>query len=194
MAQEIKDFDEWLATFQAPTVEYFFSYDEEGKVTALYSTFNVGDLINIVKVDTEVADAINSGLETLFSYRVDIRTKQLIKINRFLTHGLVKIDDVLHRVVDKKWSTVDDPDLNIIYDSASSQLSFEINKKYNSTYWAGETEMIFLITAYNDPNQLNDMISVNVADLSKKTFKITPPKKFSIYTRRIFENYVFETL
>jgi hypothetical protein len=51
-----------------------------------------------------------------------------------------------------------------------------------------------LITEYNDPNALIEMISIRAGDITEnaKSFNVVLPKKFSIYTRRIFDKYVFE--
>ena len=57
--------------------------------------------------------------------------------------------------------------------------------------------MKLLITDYNDPNVLYTMITLTVADLveQKKIFEnIELPERFSIYTRRIFKNYVLGDL
>ena len=57
--------------------------------------------------------------------------------------------------------------------------------------------MSFLITDYNDPNILYKMVSLTVSDLveKKKIFKdIELPDRFSVYTRRIFKNYVLGDL
>jgi hypothetical protein len=62
-------------------------------------------------------------------------------------------------------------------------------------YWDGETVMNFLITDYNDPNILHKMISLKISDLiaASKTFRsLDLPETFSVYTRRIFKNYVIE--
>jgi hypothetical protein len=107
---------------------------------------------------------------------------------------LIKIDDVLHRIIDKKWSSIDDPDITVAY-TGSGVLTFSMNSRYaNNIIWDGDTVMIFLITEYNDPNALIEMISIRAGDIteSAKSFNVVLPKKFSIYTRRIFDKYVFE--
>jgi hypothetical protein len=55
--------------------------------------------------------------------------------------------------------------------------------------------MNFLITEYNDPNILYEMISLTVSDLVGKTKiikNLTLPDRYSIYSRRVFKNYVVE--
>jgi hypothetical protein len=78
----------------------------------------------------------------------------------------------------------------------------KVPKKYHpiskrKVIWSGETAMSFLITDYNDPNILYKMVSLTVSDLveKKKIFQdIELPDRFSIYTRRIFKNYVLGDL
>ena len=67
-------------------------------------------------------------------------------------------------------------------------------KKKNIT-WSGDTEMRFLLTDYNDPNCIYDTISLKISDLLEKSKKFTNlslPPKFSVYTRRIFKNYLID--
>ena len=61
--------------------------------------------------------------------------------------------------------------------------------------WSGDTVMDFYITDYNDPNVLIEKFSITVDELVSKTKTISVknfPEKFSIYTRRIFKNYMVE--
>lgn len=188
------DFDEWVRLQNStPIEEYYAVYNEEGLVTSIVPFTATTNLKNTVKIDTEIAHLVFDGVESLFSFRVNIATKEFFKVNRFIAFGLTKIDDVLHRIIDKKWARIDEtPDLVVNYNRKEKCLKFLLNEKYNATNWEGETEMIFLVTQYNDPNQLIELLKVNVGDLFKKNFKLDLPEKFSVYTRRIFKNYVFE--
>ena len=63
--------------------------------------------------------------------------------------------------------------------------------------WDGDTEIHFLMTDYNDPNVLYKMLSFKISDLigNSKIYKnFELPLNFSIYTRRVFKNYVLEIL
>jgi hypothetical protein len=54
--------------------------------------------------------------------------------------------------------------------------------------------MSFMVTNYNDPNLLFEMISFKINDIVEKSvsIEIDVSEKFSVYTRRIFKNYVFD--
>jgi len=56
--------------------------------------------------------------------------------------------------------------------------------------------MIFLVTDYNDPNVLLHMLSIRAGDITENTklFTLDLPNRFSVYTRRIFDKYIFETI
>ena len=196
MEQELMDFDEWIK-LPVNQVEYFAKFNEEtGVLLGIYPSHAAQDIINKIKIDEEVATQIASGEENLFSYRVDLPTKKLLKISKFSTHSLIKIDDVLHRVVDKKWSKITDPDVVVSYNKEHKLLTFSMNSKYSKNIiWDGDTEMIFLVTDYNDPNVLIQMISIRAGDITEnvKSISVDLPEKFSIYTRRIFDKYIFET-
>lgn len=191
------DFDEWIQLPQNQNIEYFVTFKEDGSLSGVYPSHAVDHNQPKLQIDNEIAQAIANGIENLFSYKVDIATQTLLKINKFSTHHLIKIDDVLHRIVDKQWSTINDPDILVTHNRNKDLLEFSMNVQYSAdTIWTGDTSMNFLITEYNDPNVLLAMISVCAGDIigHAKTFDIKLPKKFSIYTRRIFDKYILETI
>ena len=101
MEQELMDFDEWIKRPVNQTIEYYVTFNDDGALIGVYPSHAVLDVTNKIKIDDEIAIAIATGVENLFSYRVDVPTKKLVKLNKFSTHSLVKIDDILHRVIDK---------------------------------------------------------------------------------------------
>ena len=196
MEQELMDFDEWIKRPVNQTIEYYVTFKDDGALIGVYPSHAVLDITNKIKIDDEIATAIATGVENLFSYRVDIPTKKLVKLNKFSTHSLVKIDDILHRVIDKKWSNIQDSDITILHNTKNNTLTFSMSKKYsNNIIWDGATEMIFLVTDYNDPNVLIHMLSIRAGDITEntKSFTLDLPTRFSVYTRRIFDKYIFET-
>jgi hypothetical protein len=67
--------------------------------------------------------------------------------------------------------------------------------KKRKIFWDGETKMDFLLTDYNDPNILFKMISITLSDIIEKSKTINDievPENFSLYTRRIFKNYLID--
>ena len=193
---DLAPFDEWIKTLEVPVETYFFEFDTDGNVIALHPGPNVDHIKNKIQVDLDVALGIYDRGETLRHYKIDITTGRVIKVNLASITGLNKIDDVLHRVIDKKWSNIAKPDIAIEYDRAGSLLTFKINPLLKTVEWQGDQDMIFLITEYNDPNVLQAMISFNVNELVKypQRINIDLLTKFSIYTRRIFDKYTFEEL
>lgn len=196
MEQELMDFDEWIKIQESTPTEYCAVFDDDGFVVSVIPYKGNIDFTGKTKIDEDEAQLILSGKESLFSYRVDVPTKKFYKLSKFATHNLTKIDDVLHRIIEKQWSNIQDPDVSVKYIEKENELIFSIDPKHTKFIWSGETEMIFLLTGYNDPNILMQMISVRIGDLieNPKHFKISPTEKFSVYTRRIFDNYVFEKL
>ena len=191
---DLAPFDEWIKTLEVPEETYFFEFDTEGNVVALHPGPAVDHIKNKIQVDLDVALGIYERGETLQHYKVDVISGRVIKVNLASITGLTKIDDVLHRVVDKKWSKVVKPDVSIEYSREKALLTFKINPLLKTIEWQGDQDMVFLITEYNDPNVLQEMISFNVNELVKypQRFTLTLPEKFSIYTRRIFDKYTYE--
>jgi hypothetical protein len=191
---DLAPFDEWIKTLEVPEETYFFEFDLDGNVLALHPGPGVDHIKNKIQVDLDVALGIYEKGETLRHYKVDVVSGRVIKVNLASITGLTKIDDVLHRVIDKKWSKVSKPDVSVEYDRAEALLTFKINPLLKTIEWQGEQDMVFLITEYNDPNVLKEMISFNVNELVKypQRFTLELPEKFSIYTRRIFDKYTYE--
>jgi hypothetical protein len=193
---DLAPFDEWIKTIEVPEETYFFEFDLDGNVIALHPGPAVDHIKNKIQVDLDVALSIYDLGETLRHYKVDVISGRVIKVNLASITGLTKIDDVLHRVIDKKWSKISKPDVAIEYNREEALLTVKINPLLKTIEWQGDQDMVFLITAYNDPNVLQEMISFNVNELVKypQRFTLELPEKFSIYTRRIFDKYTFEEL
>jgi hypothetical protein len=193
---DLAPFDEWIKTLEVPEDTYFFEFDADGNVIALHPGPAVDHIKNKIQIDLDIALAIYEQGETLRHYKVDITSSRVIKVNLANITGLTKIDNVLHRVIDKKWSKISKPDVSIEYNKADALLTFKINPLLKTIEWQGDQDMVFLITEYNDPNVLQEMISFNVNELVKypQRININLPNKFSIYTRRLFDNYTFEYL
>ena len=191
---DLAPFDEWIKTLEVPEETYFFEFDADGNVVALHPGPAVDHIKNKIQVDLDVALGIYERGETLRHYKVDVISGRVIKVNLASITGLTKIDDVLHRVIDKKWSKVAKPDVSIEYSRKDALLTFKINPLLKTIEWQGDQDMVFLITEYNDPNVLQEMISFNVNELVKypQRFTLALPEKFSIYTRRIFDKYTYE--
>jgi len=187
------DFDEWLANYKPPEIKHYAMFDTTtGEVTGLYPSTALPDTENFVSVDVETAHLINEGKVSLNSCFVDIASGsfEIAEIKR-----LTKIDDVLHRIMDRMYAELLEPD--VLVTQKDNSLTFMISKKYKTRkiHWAENTEMSFLITEYNDPNIVKHTIKFSISDLikNKQIFKdLNLDKKFSIYTKRLFPVYLFD--
>jgi hypothetical protein len=206
MEAALKDFEDWVATLTPVETSYYAIFDtDSGKVTAIYPDHAAADINNKISIDREIAESVFEGKTTLNSYVVDLTSANLEFIE---IQMLTKIDDVLHRVIDKRWTDVIDNDVFLTYNKTANCLTIELAKKYNGTrevagvqskkvHWTGSTEMLFLLTNYNDPNYLIRSISITLdqlVDQKKIIADLVLPDKFSVYTRRLFKNYIIEQL
>jgi hypothetical protein len=146
-----------------------------------------------VEIDQETAHLITEGKISLNSCFVDMSSGkfEIAEIKR-----LTKIDDVLHRIMDKSYAGLLTADRMVIRDSNS--LTFELSEKYKKRkiHWDGATEMTFLVTEYNDPNIVRHSIKFTVDELVSSPQTVADldlSKKFSIYTKRLFPVYLFDT-
>jgi len=179
-----------------PVIKYYIRFDREsGRVTEVFPRHNHIEEKDCLEIDSDLAVDLLTGIKTLTSVSVDI-SQTPFNIVEHLNQDFVlsKIDNVLHRVIEKKWSKISRPDVRIIYNRKEEELIFKINPSIKETHWPGEKEMIFLITGYNDPNNLKEMIKFSIDELSAypQKFKLKLRSKFSIFTRRLFSNYTLE--
>jgi hypothetical protein len=122
------------------------------------------------------------------------------------TKTLNKLDDVLHRIPLIQYTDIAKPDVYLTYTAKSQTLKIQLSTEFGGTktykdankqrkfVWDGSTVMDFLITEYNDPNLIYKMFSVKINDLVGKTVTVKNVSydNFSVYTRRLFKNYVIE--
>lgn len=190
LEQAEREFQEWLKTIKIPEEKYYVSFDEHGRLIELSSVSAPGK----IEIDKDIALTIYDGIATLQSYRVNTETLEIEKNNQLVYNNLTRIDDVLHRVIEKKWSRVEKPDISITYDRNESNMTFKINPLLKTVDWLGDRELIFLMTDYNDPNVLYAKTKFGIDEIIAypQIFNIELPERFSVYTRRIFNKYTLE--
>jgi predicted transcriptional regulator len=205
MEAALKDFQEWMASLSVSEIQYYAVFDNSGTVTGIYTSHSAENIDNKIAIDKEVAESVFEGKTTLASYVVDLTSANLEFIE---IQSLSKIDDVLHRVVNKQWSAEIDNDVFLTYNRKDKCIIIELSSKYNGTklveniqpkkvHWSGTTELSFLLSHYNDPSWLVDIVSVKLDELIKNKKIISDielPANFSVYTRRLFKNYVVEEI
>jgi hypothetical protein len=200
---------EFLLEFpEIPETKFAAVFDPEtGRVLSVGPDFAFEDKEHKIEIDSILAESIITG-ETIihdcfvdfYDYKIEI--KQAV--------SLYKIDDVLHRITNKEFVDFVDADVYVTYNKRSKNLSIELTERFCGTrqvtdktnfrkqkmIWNGDTELTFYVTAYNDPHIIYETLTLTVSDLIEKKYKtkIVLPKKFSVFTRRLFKRYVMEVL
>lgn len=203
--EEIMDFDEWFANYKPEPIQYVAVFDPEtGKVLSVGPSHAFENEKHKIAIDTETAESIIEAEISIHKCLVDIHSSTL-EMAEIKT--ITKIDDVLHRIISKKYSDAEFNDVCLTHDSSSKTLTIELadflggthqsgsNMKPRKIVWDGETDLVFLVTEYNDPNLLLDTFFVKINELTgaSKVIDNFNHTNFSIYTRRLFKNYVIET-
>lgn len=202
--EEVIDFDEWFKNYVPPTIEYVAVYDpESGAVKSVGPIYTFEKERYKIPLDREIAESILNAETQIHNCVVDINS-QTLEIAE--VKSLIKIDDVMHRIISIQYSDITKPDVYLTHDSKHRTLKIELSEEFGGTkqldvdvkkrnvIWDGETKMSFLITDYNDPNVTFEMFSVKISELIGN-FKIIDNityDRFSVYTRRLFKNYVIE--
>jgi hypothetical protein len=203
--EKVIDVDEELESSKELQLVYWAVYDETtGHIKGIYPNSSADNYTNKIIIDLDLALSIQNGSILLNSCFVDL-SADVLEISQIKT--LITIDDVLHRVIEKQWCKELNNDIFIDYFRKKNEMTVSMTTKFQGTrvvedntvkgriHWNTDTEMLLLITDYNDPNIVYYMLSLPINDLinQTKTFKnIILDTKFSIYTRRLFKNYVME--
>jgi hypothetical protein len=192
--ETVIDFDKWFSEFKVDDIVYVAVYNNQtGQVISVGPSTAFGNEQHKLVIDSETAELIIEGKIGINSCVVDMQNNvmDIAEIK-----SVFKIDDVLHRIVSVEYAEFKKPDVILTYSNQS--LTFALSDEFNGSRkinWDGETVMNFLITDYNDPNILYNMLSLKISDLVGKTVTVNNldcPPKFSVYTRRLFKNYVIE--
>lgn len=202
--EEIVDFDEWFVNFKPSPVEYVAVYNPDtGSVMSVGPAPAFLNDQYKISIEKEVAESIIDGETKIHNCFVDL-TSNTLEIAEI--KSIFKLDDVLHRIISVEYSTATKIDVYLTYNKKNKTLKIELSNELGGTkklekepnarkiVWNGETEMNFLITDYNDPNLIFEMFSVKINELigQSKTIKDIDYDSFSVYTRRLFKNYVIE--
>ncbi len=202
--EKITDFEEWVTNVKLPSVKFVAVFDPDtGAVLSVGPSHAFTGTKNKIPIDKELAESIINAEINIDKCVVDMNanTVEVAEIK-----SVFKIDDVLHRVASTEYSDIAKPDIYMKYDSKLATLKIEMSTEFGGTrktrtgikrrkiVWDGDTEMNFFITEYNDPNILYKIITVKINDLigKHKLMHQFYNNKFSVYTRRLFKNYVIE--
>lgn len=189
-------------------VKYVAVFDpESGKVKSIGPIQAFQNQHYRIEIDEDIAESIISGSKNMIDYVVDIRSNKL-EIRQKLS--VSTIDDLVHRITEKKWTKEDYFDIFLSYTKKNNILKIQMTEEFKGTkklpkkykdikkrdvIWEGDLDLYFYITDYNDPNVLHDFVTFKIVDLIGKTQtfeNLRVPPKFSVYTRRVFQNYVIE--
>ena len=205
--ETLEDFCKLIEKAAKRKIDYCVIFNKDtGEIIGVGPEFAFRDYTNKLQIDKDLAlDMLNSKVK-MSSYIVDFENGSLQLLEN---KSLVKIDDILHRVIEKEWSDVEDFDLYITVNRKKNSILFEFSEQLGGTKkheiknkkrkikWDGQSVMDFYVTEYNDPNIFYNVFTLTIFDLKgkKAEFKnIEFPEKFSVYTRRLFKNYVLEIL
>jgi len=205
------EFDAFLADFEIPElpeVTFVATYNPTtGEIISVGPAPAFTDEQHKIDIDSEIASDIISGKMQISSCFVDLASSEFSIVE---TKNIFKIDDVLHRITLEQWAPDVKPDILVTYNENKQTMRIQMSEEYfgtlkmhkkygtitqRKTKWSGDTQLVFIATKYNDPHVIYSIFTCILDELTNTTKEITNvvlPKKFSIYTRRIFKNYIMD--
>jgi hypothetical protein len=192
--EETLDFDTWLANYKPVEPVYVASYDPmSGAVLAIGSETALAGENSKTAMDTELALSVLEGKLPIHRCYVDLDTKT---VSIAEIKSIVKVNDVLHRIIESEYSLVSEHDIVVVYEKSSKKITIKSGKTGNiSSHWSADTPMSYYLTDYNDPNVVHKIVNITISDILSDPViidNIELPDRFSVYTKRLFRNYVLE--
>ena len=194
--EEIDLFDDII--LEAPEVRYCLGFNPvRGKIIGLYPTTSNLKPKNTVEIPTEVADKLLEGILRPEELLVDPKTKNLI----FADNSEQTDSTVIYRIPNAQFNSIEDPDLIISY--KGTNLTVELSARLGGTYGKISENIAklqypegmiirLLVTRYNNPNMIIEVLKIPIEKMYNSVYNldIVLPKKFSVFTRKIFQEYI----
>jgi len=202
--EEELEYDFSFPIIEPKIVNYVAVFNQEtGAVISIGPEESFLNIDNKIYVEKEFVDDIVNCKINIHNCFVDFYD---LKLEIKEVKSLFKIDDVLHRIPESKFVDFQDADIYVTYNEKNNKLVFELTERFYGTrptthhakkqkmVWSGDTNMDFFITEYNDPHKLIQSVQITLSDLTEKSHELDLqlPKKFSIFTRRLFKKYIME--
>lgn len=205
--EEIIDFDDFVSQQPIVNNKYWATFDDRtGKILGIYPDDSLIPSNNKVEIDNSIVDDINEGEILLTNCVVDIASREFrILSNQPITDS----KNLLHKIIKKQWLAATEHDIYINYYTADNTLTIAMSERLGGTVpclnsnsvkqtnYTDDIKLTLAITDYNDPNIIHHLITVHLSELAnqKKIIKdLDLPSQFSIFTRKLFKNYILEII
>jgi hypothetical protein len=192
--EEVIDFDKFISSYIPKAPEYEAIYNSDGVVISICPKGVSDHLPNKVPIDIEIVEQIHSGTLHLHNCFIDLESHEIEIIRQ---EYLKKIDDIFHRIPEKKYlEDTSTYDIEIIYKKQDKIITFCMSEKLKNKKirWSGDTKLNFYITSYNDPHILIEKIDITIDELYQSNINVSLDidQRFSIFTKRLLKNYVVD--
>jgi len=182
----------------------FVYFDDNGNLLSVGNS-NTDDGLYI-EVDTSEVYNLITGQEQFHTYQVifDTIKKSYVLKHRFNDEEVVfNINTQVHRVPNHTYDYR--PDLTVIQDIKNSKWIFKLDESIKENLKTKKVSLdrplMFSITRFNDPHQLERCIIISLTDLIYKDFEIAFENQIehrsellSVYTIKRLETYYHEVI
>jgi len=179
-------------------LEFRAVFDDTGKILSVGPEDATTHLFNQIPIDKQIVDELISGNLGLDSIFVDFDKDGVLSVQVAQVQSIINVDNILHQVnIYPKSPDNKIADILISVNLEQKTITFNFIKKIvtRKTEWSPEMFMSFLVTGYNDPNEIYEILNFQFEEINTgpKIFEnVEIPQNFSIYTRRIFKEYIVE--
>lgn len=179
----------------------FVSFDVAGEITSISNSPPADN--NYIEVEYEQVAKLLSGEESTTVYEItfDTLSKKYQLTKKALENAKIyNVNDIIFEV-----SNSEDPDLTVLQSNNNERWEFHVTESLaqalleKSLY--NDTILFFSITDADNPFLVHQFITLDLFKLLENRVvyehfnnNITKNKKYSIYTKKMFENYTYEVI
>jgi hypothetical protein len=195
IANDEFDFDSWIENYKPEEISYYAIYDTSSfQVIGIYPKGPAEDKPNKIKIETFIAEEIISGKIGLSLLSVNVDDQELIISEQ---NYFTKTDTTFCKLGSSSEDLVR-ANLTVIYYRSDHKMIFNISsniRKQKEKYINIKENFLFYLTDFYNPNKLFHTIEIPVEKLFERDqleFNVEIEKEtFSVYTKKIFNNYYF---
>ena len=182
-------------------IEFSAVYDPKNlQVTQISQTRFLQENSNLIPIDFDLAMKVIQGDIPMIRCFANLDTFTVEVVEE---KSLNLIEDILHRIPEIQYSKYDQYDVIVTIDK--NQIKFDLCSELGGMYdqssikkkvlWKDNIQLHFMLTDYNDPHIIYNIFEFSLFEMlgkSKIFSDVNLPKKFSIFTDRIFRSYVIK--
>ena len=180
--------------------EFYVYFDDTGQILSISGRKDTTSQHRFSTFPREEVIDFMEGIKSMANYYISENRKTgKVRIQEKITNEIIvqTLDDKLYKIEPLTKDNFDVKiiiDYNIMHITLHENIRKELLRDASDITINGATTLQFFITKKDDPHFLKKEIIIDIINLIKQdiTVDCTPLGEFSIYTKRVYEDYCYE--